>query len=119
MDEGQIKGIVFAEIKTEKSTLSTRERQIREAVQSGKISWIEIRHHLNLSPEILSESDKDQIVENPVAEVKADLPSAEKKSASERLQSILKKWVAFPASCAARAVHAVHVTRCRDWTSPD
>lgn len=91
LDEGQIKGIVFAEIKTEKSTLSTRERQIREAVQSGKISWIEIRHHLNLSPEILSESDKDQIVENPVAEVKADLPSAEKKSASERLQSILRK----------------------------
>lgn len=91
LDEGQIRGIVFAEIKTETSSLNARERQIRDAVESGKISWKEIRHQLNLSHEKIRESDKSQIQDKPAAEAKTDEPSPEKKNVSERLQSILKK----------------------------
>jgi predicted Holliday junction resolvase-like endonuclease len=91
LDEGQVKGIVFAEIKTETATLNTRERQIRDAVQSGKISWKEIRHQLNLSHEIVGENDQNQTVDKPMVEGKTDLPLVEKKNASERIQSILKR----------------------------
>jgi len=79
LDEGLVKGIIFAEIKTEKSTLSTRERQIRDAVQAGKVSWVEIRHQLNLPHDNLSESDK----------ANAGSPSVEQK-ASDDVQSIMK-----------------------------
>jgi predicted Holliday junction resolvase-like endonuclease len=91
LDEGQIRGIVFAEIKTETATLNTRERQIRDAVQSGKVSWKEIRHQLNLSREKIEEGDKKQIEDKPAADAKTDEPSVEKKNVSERLQSILKR----------------------------
>lgn len=43
LDEGQLQGIVFIEIKTGGSGLSARERQIRDAIRAGKVSWQEIR----------------------------------------------------------------------------
>ena len=44
LSEGQVKNIVFVEIKTGVSALSTRERRIRDAVQSGRVVWQECRY---------------------------------------------------------------------------
>lgn len=43
MNEGTIREIVFLEIKTGSSTLTTRERQIRDAVLEKRILWNEFR----------------------------------------------------------------------------
>jgi len=39
LNDGEVKSIVFIEVKTGTSALSTRERRIRDAVQSGKVQW--------------------------------------------------------------------------------
>ena len=44
LSEGQVKNIVFVEVKTRVSALSTRERRIRDAVQSGRVLWQECRY---------------------------------------------------------------------------
>ena len=42
-DEDNLQEIVFLEIKTNSSTLSARQRQIRDAVRAGKVVWRELR----------------------------------------------------------------------------
>ena len=49
LNEGEVKGVVFVEVKTGISGLSTRERRIRDAVQSGKVQWLELRPQLELA----------------------------------------------------------------------
>jgi len=43
LDEGNIRKIVFAEIKTGKASLSEREKKVKKAVESKKVSWELIR----------------------------------------------------------------------------
>jgi predicted Holliday junction resolvase-like endonuclease len=43
MSEGDLRGIIFLEVKTSTSTLSTRERRIRDAVVTGRVTWQELR----------------------------------------------------------------------------
>ena len=43
LDAGQLRSIVFIEVKTGGSTLTGRERQIRDAVRGGRVSWVELR----------------------------------------------------------------------------
>lgn len=43
LNDGQVCGIVFVEVKTAGSDLSTRERRVRDAVQAGRVSWREVR----------------------------------------------------------------------------
>lgn len=43
LDEGAVTQVVFVEVKTGGSVLSKRERQIRDAVQSRRVRWEEIR----------------------------------------------------------------------------
>jgi predicted Holliday junction resolvase-like endonuclease len=43
LDEGELRRIVFVEIKTGDATLSTRERRIREAIDGGRVEWRELR----------------------------------------------------------------------------
>ena len=43
LDAGQIEQIVLVEVKTGGSSLSKRERQIRDVILQGKISWQELR----------------------------------------------------------------------------
>jgi predicted Holliday junction resolvase-like endonuclease len=43
LSEGEVRRIHFVEIKTGKSTLNTRERRVRDAVQAGQVEWSEIR----------------------------------------------------------------------------
>ena len=44
MDEGELREIVFIEVKTgQTAALTKRERQIREAVSAGRVKWREVR----------------------------------------------------------------------------
>jgi len=44
MDEGELREIVFIEVKTgPTAALTKRERQIREAVSAGRVKWREVR----------------------------------------------------------------------------
>ncbi len=46
LNDGEIRKIIFAEVKTGKSSLSGRERQIRDAIMERRVDWIEIRPSL-------------------------------------------------------------------------
>jgi predicted Holliday junction resolvase-like endonuclease len=41
--DGQVRRIVFAEIKAGGAVLSRRERGVRDAVESGEVEWAELR----------------------------------------------------------------------------
>jgi predicted Holliday junction resolvase-like endonuclease len=41
--EGQVRRIVFVEVKTGRAGLTVRERCVRDAVQAGKVEWSELR----------------------------------------------------------------------------
>jgi predicted Holliday junction resolvase-like endonuclease len=43
LDEGELRRIVFVEIKTGEASLSTRERRIRDAIRRGDVEWRELR----------------------------------------------------------------------------
>lgn len=43
MDEKEIKEVIFVEIKSGESTLSTPERRLREVIKEGKVKWEEYR----------------------------------------------------------------------------
>lgn len=43
MSEDDLREIVFLEVKTNASSLSTRERRIRDAVVAGRVAWRELR----------------------------------------------------------------------------
>jgi predicted Holliday junction resolvase-like endonuclease len=43
LDDGELRRIVFVEVKTGAATLTTRERRIRDAIRRGRVEWTEIR----------------------------------------------------------------------------
>ena len=43
LDEGALRRVVFLEVKTGTAALSARERQVRDAIRSGRIEWDELR----------------------------------------------------------------------------
>lgn len=43
LSEGDLRGIIFLEVKTNTSNLSTRERRIRDAIQARRVAWQEFR----------------------------------------------------------------------------
>ncbi len=43
LSDGLVRRIVFLEVKTAASDLSTRERRVRDAIQSGRVAWSELR----------------------------------------------------------------------------
>jgi len=43
LDAGALRRVVFLEVKTGAGALSTRERQVRDAIESGRIAWDELR----------------------------------------------------------------------------
>lgn len=49
LDEGQVRRVIFIEVKTGASGLSTRERQVRDAIQAGRVEWTELRVPQNVS----------------------------------------------------------------------
>lgn len=43
LDAGALRRVVFLEVKTGAAALTTRERQVRDAIESGRIAWDELR----------------------------------------------------------------------------
>lgn len=43
LNDGEVRKVVFVEVKTGTSNLSSRERRLRDAVKAGRIEWIEYR----------------------------------------------------------------------------
>lgn len=43
LDRGAVERLVFVEVKTGQSNLTTRERQVRDAVKGGRVEWLELR----------------------------------------------------------------------------
>lgn len=43
LDAGELKHVVFVEVKTGKSALTPREKQIRDAILNGRVAWHELR----------------------------------------------------------------------------
>lgn len=43
LNDGEVREIVFAEVKTGTSSLSERERRVKDAIQAGRVRWMEIR----------------------------------------------------------------------------
>ncbi|MBI4503857.1 MAG: hypothetical protein HY700_22180 [Gemmatimonadetes bacterium] len=43
LSEGEVRRIVFVEVKAGNSQLTTRERDVRDAVKAGNVEWAEIR----------------------------------------------------------------------------
>jgi len=43
LSDGQVRRVVFVEVKTGDSDLSTRERRVRDAVRAGNVEWLEHR----------------------------------------------------------------------------
>ncbi|HEC35165.1 MAG TPA: Holliday junction resolvase [Anaerolineae bacterium] len=43
LHEKEVRKVVFVEVKTGTSGLTTRERRIRDAIRSGNVEWIELR----------------------------------------------------------------------------
>ncbi len=93
LDNGSINCVVFAEVKTGSSALSTRERQIRDAVRAGKVQWVEIRPQLagNSDNASLNEEQNAPIIA-PVTETEKSLqPEKDKESTRDRLRLIMKE----------------------------
>ena len=42
-NSGEIKEVIFADIKTGKASLSTHQRAIRDAIKEGRVRWLTIR----------------------------------------------------------------------------
>lgn len=47
LTDGEVKKVVFMEIKTGSASLSSRERRIRDAILRGNVSWEELRSNFN------------------------------------------------------------------------
>ena len=43
LDAGAVQRVVFLEVKTGAAALTTRERQVRDAIRNGRIAWDELR----------------------------------------------------------------------------
>ena len=51
LSEGELKKIVLIEIKTNLGTLTKRERQIRDVVQSGNVEWTQLKRNVEIASE--------------------------------------------------------------------
>lgn len=43
LDDGIVQEVIFVEVKTAGSAMSVRQRQVRDAVQAGRVAWVEMR----------------------------------------------------------------------------
>jgi predicted Holliday junction resolvase-like endonuclease len=49
LEEGELRRIVFVEVKTGGARLTTRQRLVRNAIREGSIEWVELRADANLT----------------------------------------------------------------------
>jgi predicted Holliday junction resolvase-like endonuclease len=43
LNDGDVRQVVFVEVKTGRSELTVRERRVRDAVKAGRVGWSELR----------------------------------------------------------------------------
>jgi predicted Holliday junction resolvase-like endonuclease len=43
LSTGEVRRVVFVEVKTASASLSTRERRVRDAILNGRVEWVEHR----------------------------------------------------------------------------
>jgi len=43
LNDGEVRSVVFVEVKTGRSDLSSRERRVKDAVKAGRVKWTEVR----------------------------------------------------------------------------
>lgn len=43
LSEGEVRRVVFIEVKTGNAQLSPRERQVRDSVKAGRVEWADVR----------------------------------------------------------------------------
>ena len=48
MSAGELKDVILVEVKTNTSSLNKRERQLRDAVNEGRVKWTEIRRNVEI-----------------------------------------------------------------------
>ncbi len=48
MSEGELREVVLVEIKTNKGSLSKRERQLRDVVNEGRVKWTQIKRNVEI-----------------------------------------------------------------------
>ena len=58
LNEDEVKSVVFVEVKTGKSGLTTRERRVRDAIQARSVEWLELR--LAASPTDITEQERTE-----------------------------------------------------------
>ena len=68
LDEGELRGVIFAEIKTNTSKLSKRERQLRDVVQAKKVEWVKIATQISLDLDSINE-DETPNTENGLSKI--------------------------------------------------
>lgn len=88
LDQGEVRKVVFVEVKTGAANLNERERQVREAVEAGRIAWIEVRHYLS------GMLDRSEIEELRAASQEHDAsasPPSTVGAANVRVRSLLQK----------------------------
>ncbi len=51
LSEGEIKEIVFVEVKTNKGSLSKRERQLRNTIKEHRVKWTQMTRNVDLNTE--------------------------------------------------------------------
>jgi predicted Holliday junction resolvase-like endonuclease len=61
LDEGELRGVIFAEIKTNTSKLSKRERQLRDVIQAKKVEWVKIVTQIYLNSDNTDEDETPNI----------------------------------------------------------
>ncbi len=89
LDEGEIKRIVLMEIKTGASNLTTRERQIRDAINAGKLEWVELRRPEIVITEPVNHGSSVEVSSTNINELPA--PGSNEGDVQKRVRSILEK----------------------------
>jgi predicted Holliday junction resolvase-like endonuclease len=89
LDEGDVRQITFVEVKTGSSSLSKRERQIREAVKQQRVVWEELR-----IPAVTSQ--------NHLAEQPAEIPSLPLRKTCPRCDCENREQALFCGHCGAQ-----------------
>jgi predicted Holliday junction resolvase-like endonuclease len=54
LDEGELRRVVFVEVKTNAATLSPRERSVRDAIRERRVEWLEYRAGARTAATVIS-----------------------------------------------------------------
>ena len=79
MDEKDIKEVVFVEVKSGKSKLSSQEKNLKEAIDNKRVKWVEYRIPEELTKKGNIEDRISDIVEDKMEEAEEEIKKEIKK----------------------------------------